>query len=201
MIKYYIKKKIVKYIINIKKKMKKTNKCSNNYYFYVDENECKTQLQVIGFWKVNKPYGFLSQWYCSNFTENNMTFNTGEKYMMYKKALLFDPTSVDVILRQNNPATLKKMGRSISNFDQKVWDENKYLIIYTANYLKFSQDENLKKQLLDTKNLILAEASPIDKIYGIGLEPDNPNVQDINKWKGENLLGKALMDVRKNLSY
>jgi hypothetical protein len=132
-------------------------------------NERKKQLQVIGFWKVNKPYGFLSQWYCSNFTENNIIFNTCEKYMMYKKALLFDPVSVDIILRQNNPAILKKMGRFISNFDNKVWDKNKYLIIYTANYLKFSQNENLKKQLLDTNNLILAEASPIDKIYGIRL--------------------------------
>jgi hypothetical protein len=76
---------------------------------------------------------------------------------MYKKALSFDPASSDIILRQNNPETLKKMGRSISNFDQKVWDLNKYSIIYTANYLKFSKNEDLKKKLLDTKNLILAE--------------------------------------------
>ena len=132
-------------------------KKSSNKYFNLDENKNKTQIQIIGFWKVNKPYGFLSQWYFSNFTENNITFNTCEKYMMYKKELLFDPASSDIILRQNNPATLKKMGRSISNFDQKVWDLNKYSIIYTANYLKFSKNEDLKKKLLDTKNLILAE--------------------------------------------
>ena len=93
--------------------------------------------KVIGFWKVNETYGFLSQWYISNFTEDDILFNTCEKYMMYKKALLFDPNYSNIILHENNPLKIKKMGRLIKNFNQEIWDNNKFEIIYKANYFKF----------------------------------------------------------------
>jgi ribA/ribD-fused uncharacterized protein len=156
--------------------------------------------KVIGFWKVNETYGFLSQWYISNFTEDDILFNNCEKYMMYKKALLFDPDYSNTILHENNPLKIKKMGRLIKNFNQEIWDNNKFKIIYKANYFKFTQNKELSKKLLDTKPFILAEASPLDRIYGIGMGPNNPNVQFIDKWRGQNLLGKALMDVRDIIS-
>ena len=157
--------------------------------------------KVIGFWKPNDKYGFMSQWYGSDFTINNITFNTSEKYMMYQKAVLFnDIENMNSILLLNDPSQIKNMGRKVKNFNQEKWDSAKKEIIFKANLYKFSQNKILLKKLLDTGDMILAEASPCDKIYGIGLKPNDPKVQDISQWKGENLLGEALMRVREKLS-
>lgn len=159
-----------------------------------------TERKVIGFWKAGKPYGFMSQWYYSDFTDNGIKFNTCEKYMMYQKAKLFnDNESMATILKVHAPFKIKKLGRKVSGFIQKDWDNVKEEIIYKANLLKFSQNEKLKNQLLETEEYILAEASPYDKIYGIGLYPNDVLVQNPSNWKGENLLGKALMRVRTEL--
>jgi len=159
-----------------------------------------TERKVIGFWKAGKPYGFMSQWYYSDFTDNGIKFNTCEKYMMYQKAKLFnDNESIKTILKVHAPFKIKKLGRKVRGFVQEDWDNAKEEIIYKANLLKFSQNEKLKTQLIDTKDDILAEASPYDKIYGIGMYPNDVLVQFPSKWKGQNLLGKALMRVRKEL--
>ena len=92
-------------------------------------------------------------------------------------------------------------GQQVHNFDQKIWDENKYQIMFDANYYKFTQNPELKSELLFTEDAILAEASPYDKIWGIGLSTQGIKglYQDIGAWKGENLLGKVLMDVREKI--
>ena len=150
---------------------------------------------IYFFWK-----GSLSQWHKSNFTRNYIIFNCCEQYMMFHKACLFlDFATSQKILSTNNPAEQKKLGREIKNFDQSIWDKEKFDIVVQGNYLKFSQNNNLKKILLDTDNLELAEASPYDNIWGIGLDENNPLAWNKETWKGENLLGKALMEVRNKL--
>ena len=73
--------------------------------------------------------------------------------------------------------------------------EHKYKIVLEGNLAKFSQNENMKKFLLSAKNKILVEASPYDKVWGIGLSADTENIENPLTWKGENLLGFVLMEV------
>ena len=144
----------------------------------------------------------MSQWYYSDFTVNGIKFNTCEKYMIYQKAVLFnDIETMNKILKIHAPFKIKNIGRKVRNFDQKTWDNAKNEIIYKGNLFKFSQNNKLCQKLLKTGDIILAEASPYDKIYGIGLKPNDPRVQDPTQLKGQNLLGKALMKVREELSF
>lgn len=156
--------------------------------------------RVIGFFGQHRKYGFMSQWYLSKFVVEENEFTSCEQWMMYQKAILFqDIDNANLILKMKNPREIKKMSRKIKNFDEEEWDQNKFDIIYQGNLEKFSQNDHLKKQLLETKDAILAEASPYDRIYGIGMSSDNPNVQNPKKWNGQNLLGEALMKVRENI--
>lgn len=102
------------------------------------------------------------------------------------------------IMRCNDPRTIKYVyGRNVKNFNQKVWDENKFDIVYQGNLLKFSQNTFLRNYLLNTGDVIIVEASPTDTIWGIGL-----SIEDAERgltWRGENLLGKAIMKVRDTL--
>ena len=119
---------------------------------------------------------------------------------MAKKALLFgDTRTYNKIMKESEPAACKALGKSVANFNQQLWDSSKEEIIYNANYAKFSQNPELKAALLATGDAIIAEASPYDKIWGIGLKATDPESQDPMKWKGQNLLGKALMRVRDEL--
>ena len=119
---------------------------------------------------------------------------------MAKKALLFgDTRTYNKIMKESEPAACKALGKSAANFNQQLWDSCKEEIIYNANYAKFSQNPELKAALLATGDAIIAEASPYDKIWGIGLKANDPDSQNPTKWKGQNLLGKALMRVREEL--
>lgn len=142
----------------------------------------------------------LSQWWPAEFMENGITYKTAEHYMMAKKATLFgDQTIYEKIIQKESPKDVKDLGRQISNFDAAIWDCEKYKIVKQGNLLKFSQNENLKKFLLTTKDKILAEASPVDTIWGIGMAEDNINATHPQEWRGQNLLGFALMEVRDDL--
>lgn len=88
------------------------------------------------------------------------------------------------------------MGRQVRNFDQAVWEEHRYAIVLEGNLHKFGQHEALKTYLNNTKNSIMVEASPFDKIWGIGMAKDNPKAQNMDTWNGLNLLGFVLMEVR-----
>ncbi len=142
--------------------------------------------------------GPFSQWIVSTFKENGITFNCAEQYMMYRKAMLFrDEKRAKLILESNDPHEMKiDLGRSIENFDQQIWDDNKEDIVKRGSRLKFSQNEDLKKALLETVGTTIVEASPTDKIWGIGLDGLDPDCHDRAKWKGLNLLGKVLTELR-----
>lgn len=142
----------------------------------------------------------LSQWYPSSFEFLGIDFPTAEHRMMYCKANLFYHSDnhklANMILKAETPAEAKKLGRLVKNFDQQKWDEHKYHIVFLANMLKFSQNLNLKGFLLSTGDRIIVEASPYDTIWGIGMKESDPGVMNPYNWKGENLLGYALMEVR-----
>ncbi|AFR71162.1 hypothetical protein B2904_orf1832 [Brachyspira pilosicoli B2904] len=139
----------------------------------------------------------LSQWYIKDFKENDLLFNCMEKYMMYNKALLFDDKDIaNEILNNNQPKAIKELGRKVKNFNDELWDKMKYKIVFTGNYYKFSQNTDLRNFLLSTKNKVLVEASPYDKVWGIKMKYDDENIENPFCWKGKNLLGFALMEAR-----
>ena len=141
--------------------------------------------------------GTFSQWKRCSFIEDGIKFNCAEQYMMYHKAKLFgDDRIAKQILELSNPKEQKKLGRLVKNFDEKIWDEHKYEIVKNGNILKFSQNPNLKKELLSTRTSILVEASPYDRVWGIGIGEMDPSRHNPKNWKGENLLGFALTEVR-----
>ena len=152
----------------------------------------------IYFWKTYEKYGCFSQWYRSNFTVENNTFNCCEQYMMYQKALLFnDNRTAQLILEEKNPKIQKSLGRRVKNFDEKVWNKHRSMIVLNANMFKFSSNNKLKEILLSTKNEEIFEASPFDPIWGIGISKEDAECGI--PYKGENLLGKCFENVRHSL--
>ena len=157
--------------------------------------------QYIYFWKPRDNNGYLSNWYYSPFQKHGIRFLNSEQYFMWRKQQLFDPSNTILegeILLTNNPKVMKDFGRKVKNFDQKLWDNEKYEIMREALMEKFSQNYKLKKLLINTGKKILVEASPYDRVWGIGL--NERNARRKFPWNGDNLLGKALMDVREDLS-
>lgn len=139
----------------------------------------------------------LSQWYPSPFTRDGEFFHTAEQYMMAGKACTFGDEDVRrLIMEAYDPMSVKKLGRRVRNFNEYVWRCNRLPIVVNANLGKFSQNEKLLEFLLGTDDRILVEASPYDSIWGIGLVEDDPAACNPKLWKGENLLGFALMTVR-----
>ncbi len=128
-------------------------------------------------------------------------FTCCEQWMMANKATLFDDWDTFLkIMGTPFPQEQKNLGREIKNFKPEVWDHQKRHIVTKGNVLKFAQNPDLKVFLKQFHPFtIFAEAAPWDKIWGIGLGPENPDALEIDKWKGENLLGRALMEVRKSL--
>ena len=139
----------------------------------------------------------FSQWYDCYFEVDGMQYHTTEQYMMASKARLFGDEEVYwKIMTAPSPFDYKKLGRKIRGFGQALWDANKYNIVVEGNKAKFGQNPDIKEFLLSTGDAILAEASPYDKIWGIGLDRENAQKGTIEQWQGENLLGCALMEVR-----
>lgn len=139
----------------------------------------------------------LSQWWECDFVYDGMTFKSTEHWMMYKKALLFNDLNIAaLILKCNSPGEAKKLGREVSNFENDVWNQHRMNIVVEGNVLKFSQNKDLETFLLNTKDRILVEASPVDEIWGVGLSKDSEKIHNPNTWRGLNLLGFALMQVR-----
>lgn len=140
--------------------------------------------------------GPFSQWAKYTMESNGKTYVTCEQYMMAEKARLFgDKESESKIMASKNPREQKSLGRKVIPFDATRWEEAREEIVFQANLAKFSQREDLKEMLLATGDKTIAEASPRDAIWGIGMAEDHPNVTDQTVW-GQNLLGKALMRVR-----
>lgn len=162
---------------------------------------------VIPFFRPNEAYGFLSQWYKCYFKIEGITYTTAEQYMMAKKALLFQDYDIyEKIMREDDPAVCKALGREVHGFKNDKWEANCEEIVFNGNYAKFKQNHRLAHMLLRTGDTTLAEANPRDKIWGIAIpatidrgKKDNPDVQDTDKWKGKNLLGNIIMQVRESL--
>ncbi len=149
----------------------------------------------VFFW--NGPF---SNWYPSKFTLNSIEFNCAERAMMYMKAKLFgDDESAVKILKAFYPDDQKRLGKLVKNFDESIWKEHRERIAHEFLYAKFSQNPELGKILTDTEDKTIVEASPYDKIWGIGMGVGDPNILDESKWNGLNLLGKTLMHVRNML--
>ena len=166
----------------------------------------KKKLKFIFFWghsqngdEITK--ACFSQWYNCKFVVDGITYHTAEQYMMAQKALLFNDNDIfNKIMKSKHPKEYKELGRKIKNFSDLKWNENKYQIVLKGSIAKFSQNEKLKTFLLNTGTKVLVEASPYDKIWGIGLSADQENIENPLTWNGENLLGFALMEVRDLIS-
>ena len=142
----------------------------------------------------------FSQWFPAKFEVDGVQYQNTEQYMMAQKAKLFaDEDIFQKILQTENPGNIKALGRQVKNYVDDVWVEHRYAIVVEGNFAKFSQNESLKQFLHNTQDRVLVEASPVDKIWGIGLAADHVNAQNPLLWDGLNLLGFALMDVRKQL--
>jgi ribA/ribD-fused uncharacterized protein len=127
-------------------------------------------------------------------------FTRAEQAMMYEKAMLFGDIEIaSQILETDDPARHQELGRSVSGFVEEVWNEKKYEIVYQINLAKFSQNKACKKALLETIGTTLVETNPDDIIWGIGLSEDDPKTKDRETWRGQNLLGQILTEVREEL--
>lgn len=164
------------------------------------EQHTEKMPQYCMFWKAQRDSigkGCFSQWQMTPFFSVIHHFNCMEQYMMYQKAKLFgDAEIMQQILSCNDPRKIKALGQKVKNFDEAVWSKVKYSIVLNGNYKKFSQNQALKNFLLQTGDQILVEASPYDAVWGIKMDESDQNAQDPLKWRGQNLLGFALMEVR-----
>jgi len=144
--------------------------------------------------------GPFSQWAKSPFELEGKRFNTAEQYMMYSKAKLFgDDEIADKIMATSNPRVQKMLGRQVRDFDAEVWQIAAVDVVYKGNLAKFTQNPQLMKQLLATEGTVLVEASPYDKIWGIGLNEEDAKRTPPDRWPGTNLLGLVLTQVREDL--
>lgn len=140
----------------------------------------------------------FSQWYRCSFSVQGVHFTCAEQYMMYNKALLFDDNDIAnaIINSGYNPQKNKEQGHQVRGFNSDKWDREKQSIVWTGNYYKFSQNQEILNLLLKTSPKILVEASPSDNVWGIGLSLEDPNRFDEYQWKGSNLLGFILTSLR-----
>ena len=156
--------------------------------------------QIIGFHNPDEEYGYLSNWYRSDFEKDGIRFSSMEQYMMYQKALCFQDKKIAAeILKTDDVGRIKELGRKVSNYDESRWNGMRQILVYEGLLAKFEQNEELKAQLKSTGDAILAECAVKDRIWGIGLSMKDPDRLDIKKWHGTNLLGYALMIVRERV--
>jgi len=153
--------------------------------------------QFTYFWRTESPF---SQWHPAVFTLDGQTFTCAEQYMMYAKAMLFGDEAVAArILRARSPIEHKKLGRAVSGFRPDVWESRGKAIVYAGNYAKFTQNKHLLAALLATQGTTLVEASPDDRIWGVGLSEDDPAIRDRRTWRGTNGLGEVLTQLREDI--
>jgi ribA/ribD-fused uncharacterized protein len=143
----------------------------------------------------------LGQWWMSDFVVDGVTYTSAEQWMMAGKATLFgDRAMREEILATRDPAVVKKLGKKVRNFDEATWKARCLDLVTDGNVAKFSQDAALRAHLVGTGDAVLVEASPLDKIWGIGLAADHPDACDPRRWRGANLLGFALMRARARIT-
>jgi hypothetical protein len=176
----------MKYNIDIIKEIVKKNPTTPILHFWGHIPEPKRMTSAC-----------FSQWYDCYFEVDGIQYQTAEQYMMAEKARLFgDEEVLQEIMAAFHPHDYKKLGRKIRDFDPKIWDSRKYDIVVEGNKAKFGQNPDIREFLHSTGDAILVEASPYDKIWGIGMDEETALKCSVEQWQGENLLGCALMEVR-----
>jgi len=144
--------------------------------------------------------GPLSQWAIRPMTVDDVAYNCCEQYMMAGKAKLFgDDFILSRLMAEHDPKKQKSLGRLVMNFDKEKWESVARKIVCAGNYAKFTQHGDLLEELRATGDRIIVEASPHDKIWGIGLKASDSRAKDQSKWPGKNWLGECLMRVRDRL--
>ncbi|WP_225838627.1 NADAR family protein [Streptomyces sp. NK08204] len=143
----------------------------------------------------------LSQWWPSPFVVDGVPYATAEHWMMAGKARLFGDTEAERgVLAAAHPAEAKKVGRLVRGFDEAIWERERFRIVVEGSVHKFAAHDALREFLLATGERVLVEASPVDRVWGIGLAADDEAASDPERWKGPNLLGFALMEARERLA-
>ena len=160
-------------------------------------------LKFLYFWGHTAPQDSsvgkhcLSQWYESRFIVAGIEYPTAEHWMMAQKALLFnDQLRFEKIIQARTAGEAKDLGRQVLGFEDQLWQEKRFDIVKQGNWHKFNQNPSLEAFLLQTGHRVLVEASPVDRIWGIGLAESDPIIARVEAWKGLNLLGFALMELR-----
>lgn len=155
---------------------------------------------VVGFFHEYGPNGWFSNWYPAVFTVEGITYYNAEQYLMHRKALCCGDSATAMRVMENpDPKTVKLLGRAITPYDEGKWCAVRQEVIYRGLLAKFGQNSGLRHQLLATGDKLIAECAPNDRIWGIGLALEDPRHQDMTQWRGENILGNALMRVRQTL--
>jgi ribA/ribD-fused uncharacterized protein len=160
------------------------------------------KLKYVFFWghqpsKNGMTASCFSQWYDAPFVVDGQRYPTAEHFMMAEKAALFgDQATRARVLQAPNPGAAKALGRQVRGFDEATWMEHRFSIVVRANEAKFAQNPELGLFLGQTGSRVLVEASPVDRVWGIGLAQDDEKATNPNLWRGINLLGFALMQVR-----
>jgi ribA/ribD-fused uncharacterized protein len=159
-------------------------------------------LKFLYFWghRVSKSgitASCFSQWYGAPFVVDGQRYPTAEHYMMAEKAALFGDTETRAqVLQAADPGAAKALGRQVRGFDEAAWIAHRFAIVVRANQAKFSQNPEMGQFLAQTGSRVIVEASPVDRIWGVGLAQDDDAISNPNRWRGLNLLGFALMAVR-----
>lgn len=173
----------------------------------VSEVRAGSRIKYLHFWGHRpRPDGTigascLSQWWPSPFVVDGRRYATAEHWMMAAKARLFgDAEAERHVLAAAHPAQAKKAGRLVRGFDEAIWERERFRIVVEGSVHKFAADPALRAFLLNTGERVLVEASPVDRVWGIGLTADDEAAQDPERWRGLNLLGFALMEARAELT-
>ncbi|MEX3984130.1 NADAR family protein [Paraburkholderia sp. EG287A] len=157
----------------------------------------KTTDTMVLFWQTPEVY---SNWHVLGFRESDIEFVHSEQYMMWCKAMLFgDAATAAAILKETDARTIKYLGRAVKGYQESAWQRVRMPMMVRGCWLKFSQNAAARAEILATGDRILVEASPYDMLWGIGLTEDDPRALDQQRWLGRNLLGEALMEVRRLL--
>ena len=155
---------------------------------------------IIGFHNPDESNGYLSDWYLADFIVDGTVYSSMEQYMMHQKALLFNDSNIaEQIMDTTNVGKIKALGRSITNYNDTIWNGMRQVIVYKGLFEKFRQNSNLREQLISTGNAVLAECAVQDVIWGIGLSMSDHKRYELESWRGQNLLGFSLMLVREEL--
>lgn len=155
------------------------------------------EVDAIFFHLPEEPHGYLSNWYASPFDLDGVHFTSAEQYIMYRKCTIFgDQISADAILATDDTAVQQKIGRKAKGYNGDVWAGMRQLVAVRGLLAKFSQNEELKQKLIETGDAWLVECAHSDTIWACGIRLNEKEQYDTGKWRGQNLLGFALMEVR-----